>query len=64
MGKAEFVVTARLLDPRVATVEIVCQICVKRPAAHGERRWRSTPEPGTVAGTPTRSTCSASLLPE
>jgi hypothetical protein len=38
VGKAAFVAAAVGLERRVGTEEIVCRICVKRPAAHNEMR--------------------------
>jgi integrase len=37
-GKAAFVATAPSLERHVWAEEIICRICVKRPAAHGELR--------------------------
>ena len=38
VGRAAFVAAACGLERRVGTEEAACQVCVKRPAAHGELR--------------------------
>jgi hypothetical protein len=42
IGKAAFVAAAQGLDRRVGAEEIVCRICVKRPAAHAGTRLCET----------------------